>query len=210
MGDAVLGIFIDGDSAVKACFGIAKDLDGQCEYISDAQSGSDHAWAFSPGGPSIKIAVEFGLIDISTIMSRFLGEHRRLIGSPINYAARISAAGDGNRWIIGPVAAKRKSSTLTLLRVRIQLRGNRASLNTNTTYFHWMISGLKDLENRGKRRIGGKCYYRYPYSNTGSILRSAAADCAGSCTRWRSWKRWCAPPAAASPSSKKNSSANLY
>ena len=44
---------------------------------------------------------------VSTISSRFLGEHRLLIGSPINYAARISSAGEGNRCIVGPAAAER-------------------------------------------------------------------------------------------------------
>src|SRR5580692_3517491 len=39
MGDAILGILPDGDSAVKACFGIAKDTDRMCEYISSEQAG---------------------------------------------------------------------------------------------------------------------------------------------------------------------------
>lgn len=105
MGDAVLGIIPDGESTVRVCFGIAKDLDRQCEYISGVQSESKDIWAFAPSGPSIKIAVEYGALDITTIKSRFLGEHRLFIGSPINYAARISAAGVGNRCVIGPVAA---------------------------------------------------------------------------------------------------------
>jgi class 3 adenylate cyclase len=114
MGDAVLGIIPDGASAVRACFGIAKDVDEQCEYISNAQEGNDYTWPFAPGGPSIKIAIEYGMMDISTIDSRLLGEHRLLIGSPINYAARISKAGEGNRCIIGPVAAKKEFSSYTL------------------------------------------------------------------------------------------------
>jgi class 3 adenylate cyclase len=104
MGDAILAVIPD-DGVVKACFGIAKDIDRQCEYISDIQRGSKDAWAFAPGGPSVKIGVEYGRLDISTISSRFLGEHRLLIGSPINYAARISAAGRGNRCVVGPKAA---------------------------------------------------------------------------------------------------------
>lgn len=114
MGDAVLGIIPDGDSAVKACFGIAEDFDRQCEYISNAQSDDTPNWMFASGGPSVKISIEYGSMDISTIDSRFLGEHRLLIGSPINYAARISDAGKGNRCIIGPVAAKKEFSSYTL------------------------------------------------------------------------------------------------
>jgi class 3 adenylate cyclase len=116
MGDAILGIIPDGDSAVRACFGIAKDINDQCEYISVGQTGNKDDWAFAfvPGGPSIKIAIEYGTLDISTIHSRFLGERHLLIGSPINYAARISTAGEGNRCIVGLVAAKKEFSSYKL------------------------------------------------------------------------------------------------
>ncbi len=114
MGDAVLGYMPDGDGAALACFGIAKDLDRQCEHISNAQEGNDCTWPFAPGGPSLKISVEYGMMDVSTIDSRLLGEHRLLIGSPINYASRISKAGVGNRCIIGPVAAKNAFKQYTL------------------------------------------------------------------------------------------------
>jgi class 3 adenylate cyclase len=114
MGDAVLGIIPDGNNAVMACFGIAKDLDRMCSYISSAQSTGESNWEFAPGGPSLKIAIEYGMVDISTIESRFLGEHRLLVGSPINYAARISKAGEGNRCVIGPAAAKMEFSSYNL------------------------------------------------------------------------------------------------
>lgn len=114
MGDALLGFMPEGDGVALACFGIAKDLDRQCEYISNAQEGNDYTWPFAPGGPSLKISVEYGMMDVSTIDSRLLGEHRLLIGSPINYAARISKAGKGNRCIIGPAAAKKAFSSYTL------------------------------------------------------------------------------------------------
>lgn len=106
MGDAVYGVIGDGDAAVRACFGIAKDIDRQCEYVSNNQDDCESLWSFCPGGPSVKIAVEFGALDISTIHSNFLGSNRILIGRAINYAARISGAGRGNRCLIGPVAAK--------------------------------------------------------------------------------------------------------
>lgn len=114
MGDAVLGIMVDGDSVVHTCFRIAKDCDEQCEYISNAQSENKDNWAFAMGGPSLKIAIEYGFLDISTISSRLLGEHRLFSGSAINYAARIIAAGEGNRCIIGPVAAKKTFSSYSL------------------------------------------------------------------------------------------------
>lgn len=114
MGDAVLGLMPEGDGVVKACFGIAKDLDEQCEYISGAQQVDSYAWPFVPGGPSLKISVEYGRMDVSTIQSRMLGEHRLLIGSPINYAARISKAGLGNRCIVGPAAAEKAFNQYSL------------------------------------------------------------------------------------------------
>jgi class 3 adenylate cyclase len=114
MGDAVLGVIPDGPSTVKACFAIAKDVDSQCAYVSNLQSDDPECLSFAPGGASIKISIEYGRMDISTVSSRFLGEHRLLIGSPINYAARISAAGKGNRCIVGPSAAKEGFSSYKL------------------------------------------------------------------------------------------------
>jgi class 3 adenylate cyclase len=114
MGDAILGILPDGDSAVKACFGIAKDTDRLCEWISNCQAECNGGWEYAPGGPSLKISVEYGRMDVSTIDSRLLGEHRLLIGNPINYAARIAKAGEGNRCIIGPAAAKREFANYQL------------------------------------------------------------------------------------------------
>ena len=114
MGDAILGILPDGDSAAKACFGIAKDTDRLCEWISNCQAECKGGWEYAPGGPSLKISVEYGWMDVSTIDCRLLGEHRLLIGNPINYAARICEAGVGNRCIIGPAAAKLGFSQYTL------------------------------------------------------------------------------------------------
>ena len=54
--------------------------------------------------PGIKIAIEYGWIDISTIWSSYLGEQKLLAGTCINYANRISSAGMGNRCLIGPRA----------------------------------------------------------------------------------------------------------
>ena len=106
MGDAILGIIEKPDAVFGCCCEIAKDLDEQCEYISKAQEDNSSAWEYSPGGPSLKILVEYGTMDISTISSDFLGEHPLLIGDPINYASRIGNFGKGNRLLLGPVAAR--------------------------------------------------------------------------------------------------------
>lgn len=84
MGDAILGVVGDVESAAKACFGIADDLNTLCEYVSNQQSEDPDLWDFAPGGPSLKIGIEYGWLDISTIASRALGVHRLLIGDAIN------------------------------------------------------------------------------------------------------------------------------
>ena len=106
MGDAVLGVLLDGPSAVEACFGIARASNRRSEYLSHLQAEDPDAWEFAPGGTTLKIAVEYGALDLSTISSRFHGEHDLLIGMAVNYAARISAAGEGNRCVVGPKAAR--------------------------------------------------------------------------------------------------------
>ena len=153
MGDAVLGIIQDGEGAAIACFGIAKDLDRQCEYISDAQSSRDRNWPFAPGGPSLKIAIEYGSMDISTISSRLLGEQRLLIGSPINYAARISAAGEGNRCVIGPVAAKKEFSSYTLDGPH-SIRGKRGE-----PAYKYYFFPMDDIWIEGPREPGKETYW---------------------------------------------------
>jgi class 3 adenylate cyclase len=104
MGDAFLALLDDAESAYKAVVGIAKDLDRQCEYISDFQRTHSNDWAFAPGGPSLKIGIEYGWVDISTIQSISLGTHLLAIGPAINYAWRITGAGMGNRCHVGPKA----------------------------------------------------------------------------------------------------------
>jgi class 3 adenylate cyclase len=116
MGDAFLGVLPDARSAIHASFAIAHGLDEQCEWISNIQRESKDAWGCALGGPSIKIAIECGRVEVSTIYSRLLGEQRLLIGDAINYAARISKAPlQGNRCLVGPKAAKTEFSDYGLI-----------------------------------------------------------------------------------------------
>jgi len=106
MGDAFLAVLGDAESTYKAAVGIAACLDDQCEYISDQQRDYPDSWHYAQGGPGLKIGIEYGWIDVSTIHSNFLGKQRLLIGPAINYACRINAAGEGNRCHVGPEAMK--------------------------------------------------------------------------------------------------------
>ena len=106
MGDAILGLIEDGEAAVKTCFSIARDVDRQCEYVSLEQNDCKGIWQYAPGGASLKIAIEYGRMDVSTISSRYLGVHKLFVGNAVVYATRISRAGRGNRCVVGPLAAR--------------------------------------------------------------------------------------------------------
>jgi class 3 adenylate cyclase len=107
MGDAFLAVMENAESVYMACIWIAKNLDRVCEYISNQQSEDPNSWNFARGGPGLKIGIEYGWIDISTISCKLLGEQRLLIGPPINYASRIASCGEGNRCNVGPEAMDR-------------------------------------------------------------------------------------------------------
>lgn len=105
MGDAFLAILPDASAAFQACVMIARDLDRQCEWISDVQKQDPLAWSFAPSGPGLTIAFEWGTLHPTEISSHALGTQVLLVGEPINYASRISAAGAGNRCLCGPRVA---------------------------------------------------------------------------------------------------------
>ncbi|HEF5783634.1 hypothetical protein WK80_08195 [Burkholderia multivorans] len=98
-GDAIFAILPDADSTYMACVGIAKDLNNICSYLAD----TDYITSI-PAPPSLKIGVEYGILDNSTITTKALGTIPFCIGPATNYAARIIAAGAGNRCHIGPAA----------------------------------------------------------------------------------------------------------
>ena len=107
MGDAFYALLPDVDETFQCCVDIAIDLDKQCEYISSCQAESPDTFSYSPGGPGLKIGVEYGQFDIASIGSRYLGPQNLFIGPAVNYASRITAAGKGNRCLVGPSAAAR-------------------------------------------------------------------------------------------------------
>ncbi|MBY8607836.1 MAG: hypothetical protein IOC39_07790 [Burkholderia sp.] len=82
-----------------ACVGVAKDLNEMCSYLAK----TDYITSI-PAPPSLKIGVEYGILDNSTISTKALGTIPFCIGPATNYAARIIAAGAGNRCHIGPAA----------------------------------------------------------------------------------------------------------
>lgn len=103
MGDAFIAILHQKSDVIESCTQIAKAVADQCRVLSDPHS--DFKWPI-PGGPSLKIAVEYGWMDISQISSKTTGEQFLIIGPPINYAHRVASTGSGNRCHIGPNAAQ--------------------------------------------------------------------------------------------------------
>jgi class 3 adenylate cyclase len=99
MGDAIFGTLPDADSAMGACISIAKDVNEICKYLASSPFEKEiHEL------PSMKIGVEYGILQASTINSAALGTIPFCIGPATNYAARIIAVGEGNRCHIGPKA----------------------------------------------------------------------------------------------------------
>jgi len=110
MGDALLAFLENSDDVFMACVKIAKDLDQLCEYIlleSDV-------FQFAPKGVSLKIGIEYGTIEVSSIHSHFSGTQKLFASPAINYAQRIlSAKKRGNRCLIGPNAYQNDLNSYT-------------------------------------------------------------------------------------------------
>jgi class 3 adenylate cyclase len=99
MGDAIFGVLPNSDSAAEACFMVAKDVNALCEYLAGSEG-------FPTSSPTLKIGVEFGWLDVSSITTNALGSIPLLIGPATNHAARIIQVGEGNRCHIGPRAVQ--------------------------------------------------------------------------------------------------------
>jgi class 3 adenylate cyclase len=101
-GDGFVSILPSEERAGEACFGIANDLRKMREYL---ESDGPYIWPAIKHGIGLKIGVERGILDVSTISCDFLGEQPFLVGPPTVYATRIMGFGKGNRCVIGPNAA---------------------------------------------------------------------------------------------------------
>jgi class 3 adenylate cyclase len=148
MGDGIFGLVPTAETAFRSCVRIAKDLDQQCAYISGQQNHTPQGWGFAPGGPSLKVGVEYGTLDVSLIRSRCLGQRKLVIGDAINYAARITSPGEGNRCHIGPRAAANGLQAYPLSRLH-RTKGKPGE----GTYTYYKLD-LSDTWIEGKRKKG--------------------------------------------------------
>lgn len=102
MGDAFLALLETADQVFNSCIGIANDVDKSNEYLNEDKE----IWPLSNNGLKVKIGIEYGHIDVSDISSSFLGSQKLFIGTPINFASRITGGGrkEYNRCLFGPKA----------------------------------------------------------------------------------------------------------
>ena len=96
-GDGFISVLPSESDAGLACFRIARDLRKTREYLES--SGPD-VWPALKSGVGLKIALERGWLNVSSISSDFLGKQPFLVGPPTVYASRILSFGEGDRCIV--------------------------------------------------------------------------------------------------------------
>jgi hypothetical protein len=91
-------------------------------------------------------------MDVTTISSQYLGDHKLFVGNAVVYATRISRAGKGNRCVVGPLAAR------TFKEYGLEgpyfIAGKPENLAINIIVLTWGKSGEKGP--MAKRLIGAK------------------------------------------------------
>jgi hypothetical protein len=104
-GDGFQAVLPTEKDAAHACWHIARDLRKTREYLSGTCDDGSPVWPQMEIGVGLKIAIERGILEISTITSTFLGQQPFLVGEPTVYASRLLAFGQGDRCLVGPKAA---------------------------------------------------------------------------------------------------------
>ena len=104
-GDGFQAVLPTEKDVAHACWHIAKDLRRIREYLSGTCDDGSPAWPQMEIEVGLKIAIEWGVLEISTITSTFLGQQPFLVGEPTVYASRMLAFGEGDRCLVGPKAA---------------------------------------------------------------------------------------------------------
>ncbi len=105
-GDGFTAVLPTETDAAHASWAIARDLRKLREYLSDRHDDGSNVWPQMDVGVGLKIAIERGELEVSSISSSFLGQQPYLVGAAAVYAARIMAFGEGDRCLVGPRAAE--------------------------------------------------------------------------------------------------------
>lgn len=98
-GDALFAVLLTPEDVFESCRRIAKDITAMADYLSGTE--------FEEGIltlPTMKIGIEYGWLDASSISTDAMGTIPFCIGPATNYASRILQPGKGNRCHVGPKA----------------------------------------------------------------------------------------------------------
>ncbi len=102
IGDGLTAVLPTEEDAGMACMAIAHDLRKTRDYLV---SNGREAFPQLRVGVGLKMGVERGWMQVSSISSEFVGDVPYFFGEPAVYATRISRFGRGDRCLIGPKAA---------------------------------------------------------------------------------------------------------
>jgi len=102
IGDGLTAVLPSEQEAGLACMAIAHDLRKTRDYLR--HHGSD-VFPQLEVGVGLKMGVERGQMQVSSISSEFTGKLPYFFGEPAVYATRISRFGRGDRCLVGPRAA---------------------------------------------------------------------------------------------------------
>jgi class 3 adenylate cyclase len=102
IGDGLTAVLPSEEEAGMACISIARDLRKTRDYL--VSSGRE-AFPQLKVGIGLKLGVERGWMQVSSVSSEFVGDVPYFFGEPAVYATRISRFGRGDRCLIGPKAA---------------------------------------------------------------------------------------------------------
>lgn len=102
IGDGLIAVLPSEEKAGSACMAIAHDLRRTRDYL---KANGPEAFPQLKVGVGLKIGVERGWMQVSSISSEFTGDLPYLFGEPAVYATRISRFGRGDRCLVGPRAA---------------------------------------------------------------------------------------------------------
>jgi class 3 adenylate cyclase len=103
-GDSIIAVMPNVEAAAEASWSVAHDFRKTKEYL--VGTGLKTVWPFVPDDFGLKISMESGTMEVSTIWSKFLGEQPFITGPPSVYASRMLSFGEGNRCLVGPIAAE--------------------------------------------------------------------------------------------------------
>ena len=98
-GDALFAVLLTPEDVFESCRRIARDISAMADYLTGTEFEEG-----IPTLPTMKIGIEYGWLDASSITTDAMDTIPFCIGPATNYASRILQPGKGNRCHVGPKA----------------------------------------------------------------------------------------------------------